>query len=102
MQKLENMESLVEAVLEEYPVTRNDDCLLMLGVCKKSGIDIYNMSYRDVMANHHKLRLPNWETVTRCRRKIQERRPDLISPQAEKRRRKAESEFRSYSRGGCQ
>lgn len=99
MEKLQNMELIVELVLEEWPVTRNDDCLLMVGVCKKLGVDIYNISYRDAMVKRKKLNIPNWETVTRCRRKIQERRPDLISPKAEQRRRKAESEFKSYSRG---
>lgn len=98
MSKLHNMEAIVEQVLEEWPVTRNDDCLLIIGVSKKMGVDVRGISFRDAMVNRKKLNIPNWETVTRCRRKIQERRPDLVSAAALKRRREAEAKFRSYSR----
>lgn len=98
MSKLHNMETIVELVLEEWPVTREHDCLLMVGVCKKLGIDIYNISFRDAMVKRKKLNIPNWETVTRCRRKIQERRRDLVSMAALKRRQEAEANFRDYSK----
>ena len=98
MGKLQTMEKLVLQMLEEYPQTRQDDYILMLKVCEKINPDILNKPFQLVMKTHHFF-MPNWETVTRCRRKIQAKRPDLVAPVTARRRQKEEAEYREYARG---
>lgn len=98
MSKLHTMEKVVLKVLEEQPETRKDDYLLMLAVCEETEADIIGNTFKDAMLHHKMLKIPNWETVTRCRRKIQEKRPDLVSPKTARKRRKEEEKYRKYAR----
>lgn len=97
MSKMKCVEKIVLQVLEEQPRTRADDYLLMLYVTAKTNVDLLNTPFADVMLGRHINGLPNWETVTRCRRKIQEKRPDLIAPNTAKHRRLQEKEYREYA-----
>lgn len=95
--KLQTMEKVVLEILEESPQARQDDYILMVKVCEKINPQILNYPFWLVMKNHH-FDLPNWETVTRCRRKIQQKRPDLVSPATSRKRRKKEEEYIEYAR----
>lgn len=98
MAKLHTMETLVLEILEQSPAARSDDCVLMWLVCDKTKPEIVEKPFADVLYNHKSLGLPNWETVTRCRRKIQEKRPDLVPAETARKRRKEEEEYREYAR----
>ena len=99
MAKLQTMEKVVLQVLEEQPETRSDDFLLMLGVCEATDADIVGETFKCAMLHHKMLKIPNWKTVERCRRKIQRQRPDLVSPQTAKARKQEEELYRGYAKG---
>ena len=105
MSKLHTMEDVVLQVLEECPVAREDDYILYAMVCARESEktvaingEYLTKPFLDVMLGHKVYRMPNWETVTRCRRKIQEKRPDLVSPEKAKKRHKEEEVYREYAR----
>lgn len=97
MAKLKTMEKVVLQVLEESPLARKDDYVLIWLVCQKLKPELVEKPFADVLYHHKALGLPNWETITRCRRKIQEKRPDLVAPETAKKRRKEEQEYIEYS-----
>ena len=98
MEKLQTTEKVVLEILETSPAARADDYVLMWLVCYKTNPEICEKPFADVMYHHKSLGLPNWETVTRCRRKIQEKRPDLVAPETARKRRKEEDRYREYAR----
>lgn len=95
---LQTMEEIVLEVLEKSPLARADDYVLMWLVCLKLKPEITEKPFSDVMYHHNTLGLPNWESVTRCRRKIQQNRTDLISQDTARRRRKKEKEYNEYAK----
>lgn len=64
---------LIKITLEDYPETRNSDKKLQWKILDKLGYiqDGYSLMYEDFM------RAPNFETIRRCRQKIQELNPEL-------------------------
>lgn len=98
MTKLKTMEKVVAEILEHNLQARKDDYVLMVSVCEKLCPEILNRPFWVVMQNHYTNNLPNWETISRCRRKIQEKRPDLVSPHVARKRRMNEREYIEYSK----
>lgn len=98
MSRLQTMEKVVLKILEQSKTAREDDYVLMWLVCDELAPEITNKPFSEVMYMHKILGLPNWETVTRCRRKIQEKRPDLLSPEKAKKRREEEEAYKEYAR----
>lgn len=96
--KLKEIETEIVPLLEQYPFTRNDDKILYLLLLEKKGYDL-NITLKDylsAMGDNY----PNYDSVTRCRRKIQEKRPDLIgNRRIRKLRAENESEYRDYAIG---
>ena len=94
------MENLVLAIMKENPSTRNDDYLLMWAVCDRLKPDVLNKPFGFAIANHIELGLPNWKTVERCRRKVQEKYPNLQATKTKQQQRKnEEKEYIDYARG---
>lgn len=88
------VEKLVKAILEDCPEARDDDNILMVEYCRKVGYDI-NTPYAVALLTGS----PNRDTVTRVRRKVQERNPDLRpSENVKGRRKKAEDDWKEYVR----
>ena len=50
------------------------------------------------MLNHKKYGFPSFGSVTRARRKIFEKHPELKPTETTKRRKKAEEEYKEYSK----
>ena len=73
---MNNLKSTVEYILRTKPKARNDDFILIDELYKTYGINTNTpFSY---IVNHHKfLRLPSFESITRCRRKLQEEHEEL-------------------------
>lgn len=97
MANLQTLESVVLSILEQSTAARKDDYVLFWLVCEKIKPEIVEKPFADVLYNHIAWGLPNWESVTRCRRKIQAKRPDLVDKNAERKRRKEEKEYRAYA-----
>ena len=92
------MEPLVTQILEDHAETRSDDYLLFLKVTQRTNPSLVGKSFLDVMNGHYRYGLPNWESVTRARRKIQSKRPDLCDDRTILRRADREKEFKEYAR----
>ena len=72
-EELKTIEQKVLWELENCPMTRDNDRHLVTMVY----MDFYNMTNETPFVDVMLSRLPNYETIGRCRRKIQETREDL-------------------------
>jgi hypothetical protein len=95
---------LVKKLLQEKEGLRGDDDLLYLSVCikifsKTSYRNITEMSVGEFFRNRKEYGLPTFESVSRCRRKVQEERPDLKPcKKIQEARTKREEEFYNWSK----
>lgn len=94
---IKGTEEVVLELLEENKKLRADDFYLYCAVIKRLGVDT-GKPFKEVMINHKQLKLPSFETVSRCRRKIQEQRQDLIDWSIAVIRANEKEKFIDYSR----
>lgn len=95
MAKLNTTHNTVLRILETKPETRSDDWLLILEVWKE--YISTEMSVESIFLHHVELGIPNFETIRRCRQKIQADNPHLVNEVARAIRKKEEAEFREYA-----
>lgn len=96
MSRISRYENTVMYVLRKYIGTRADDKLLYFWVLREEGFST------GVSLEHYLLsgEFPNYDSITRCRRKLQEKYPELRPAKNEQiRREEAEQDFRAYARG---
>lgn len=96
MARLKMIEPLVEEALINNKSCRGDNFILYLEVLKKY-IDL-NLSIKDVFLNHDLLGIPSLESITRARRKLQEKHPELKDVQVALIREQEEEAYIDYSR----
>ena len=96
MSKVYYLEPMVEEALINKPITRADNFALYVEILNHF-IDV-KMSLQDVFLNHVALGIPSLESITRCRRKLQEKNPSLRDEKAVKIRAKEEEEYKDYAR----
>lgn len=81
MNNLSTTSALVKDILTENPASRDSDNFLFYLVCKKlladQGIDIEDMGFVKLFLSLPAYNLPQYETVGRCRRKMQQVFPEL-------------------------
>lgn len=97
---LNTLEKVVKEVLESDPTTRDDNFKLyakvVIDIC---GIKNSN-SFIEVMFNHSQYDLPPMESVTRTRRAVVNKFPELSSSaQVKDFRKSQEKEYAKYSKG---
>lgn len=98
MAKLKNVEELVKRVLERNKFSRNDDFYLVVNVYCQINSDVRYKDFGYVMENHKHLKLPSFESITRARRKLQAKYPELRGSEAMTERRYREwQDFRTYA-----
>ncbi|WP_304068624.1 hypothetical protein [Megamonas hypermegale] len=100
MARLRRTERTVKNKLETKPATREDDFLLILYTYDQlTEKDIITMPFGQALIEHRELGLPSFETVTRCRRKLQDKYQWLRPSEEEQAIRHAEEqEFLDYAR----
>ena len=96
MRKLKRLEEIVEEILRDDKLSRKDDCYLILKVVSKLYPNEVGKKFETVMFNAKKKSI-SFESITRCRRKIQEKYPDLKDEETEKARNKKQKEYVKYS-----
>lgn len=96
--KLKKLEEIVLPILERDEEARNDDFHLYSEVVAATHPEFLNVTFLDALRCHKVLGLPNYESVTRVRRKLQEKHPELESERAKKHRKKEEAEYREYAK----
>ena len=81
MDNLTTISALVQDILVNEPDSRDSDNLLFYLVCKKlladQGEDIETMGFGKLFLSLKGYGLPQFETVGRCRRKLQQEFPEL-------------------------
>lgn len=77
MKNIKHVSNMVREALENNPQTRNSDVSLYLVICNQINPKACEMSFRQAWVHRDELGLPKFETVSRCRRKEQERNPLL-------------------------
>jgi hypothetical protein len=83
------LEKIVESVLEDRSVSRDEDSLLVFYVVLDLGFYPLTMSLRDYLKNIKEGKIPSWDSITRIRRKLQENRVDLRGKTWDLRQRRA-------------
>ena len=97
MSKPRNIEPIVREVLIFNELARGDNFILYAEVLRHFA-SIDRLTFEEVCLHHVQLGIPSLETITRCRRKIQEKEPDLRDPEAEKARLEKEAEMYAYAK----
>ena len=85
MKKFTNLEFTITHILNEIPFTRDSDEALYAQVLKKEGYDTEAITARQLLQEMANGIYPNWESVTRWRRRIQEKVPATRGKNYEKR-----------------
>ena len=99
MSKLIKLEPIVKEVLEENPEAREDDFVLITEVVNRVEPAVGHLQFNVVMLGHKTMKLPTLESITRCRRKLQNQYEELQSTKyLQKLRAKQEEEYREYAR----
>lgn len=96
MAKINTTHNTVLRILETKPETRSDDWLLILEVWKE--YISTEISVESLFTHHIELGIPNFETIRRCRQKIQSKFPHLVNEEAKAIRKQEEAEFREYAK----
>lgn len=96
--RLINIESLVKQILEEDTLAREDDCYLILQVVTKMYPKEACKTFEQVMrrAKHNGI---SFESVTRARRKVQKKYPELKNEIVADLRNEEQNEYKQFARG---
>lgn len=94
--KIRTLEPIVQEVLEQNESARKDDFILLAEVIEKLGIDT-RISFRSILLFHNEFQVPSFESITRCRRKLQELHPELKDEETAMFREEKVEEFIQYA-----
>ena len=97
MQKLLRVEEVVEQILREDIYSRSNDIYLILRYVLKVYPYEAGRKFEQVMTNMEKKGL-SFESITRARRKIQNKYPELKNEKIANLREKKQKEYIDYSR----
>lgn len=92
-----NYYDVVRGILIENPRTRDDDMYLYSVFCAKYLLVKPDESFYSVMCSWKVKGLPSYESISRARRKVQEKEPSL-SGKKRHIRMKEEEEYRNFYR----
>lgn len=87
----------VRQILLENPATRDDDMLLYSAFLAKFMIVHPSETFYEVCATAKRRKIPSYESITRARRKVQEKEP-LLQGKRRKDRKAEEETYRDYYR----
>lgn len=96
--KLIKLEQIVKPILERSITARNDDFFLYSEVIKEFKPELSDVPLLQALRCHNELGLPNYDSVARARRKVQEKNPELESERTRRRRLKEAEEYKEYAR----
>ena len=100
MGSFKKIQDIVEIILQEEPETRDDDMLLYYMYCTKYGF-LGNGNFHKIFEDKEyrsNLGISVFETISRCRRKLQAENPSLKSSQETQHQRlEQEKKFEEYA-----
>ena len=77
MKDIHKIEKLVESILREDEKARNSDDYLYFTVCQRRNMAALYQNFGEVLLNFNRLELPKYASVSRARRKLQAKFPEL-------------------------
>ena len=99
MDSLKKVEDVVYRVLEDYPEARNSDNILYSYVISKYNPEALKQTLGEYLRYFKDFNIPRFESVSRCRRKLQEKNPELRGAEDVKKWRKEnETRFFNYAK----
>ena len=99
MRYLKSIEGKVRTILERNQDARNDDMVLYLVLCNACLKDAGALPLAEIMTQYKYLGIPSFESVSRTRRKLQAKHPELAgSRHAQKLRATGEKAYRKYAK----
>ena len=99
MRYLKTIERKVRTILAKNEDARNDDMVLYLVLCNACLKDAGALPLAEIMTQYKYLGLPSFESVSRTRRKLQARYPELAgSRPVRKKRSPGEHDYRRYAK----
>lgn len=96
-EKLLKQEEIVRPILEQFPETRGDDFLLYAEVLKECRPDLVGLAVTDFFVAHKELHCPSYESISRVRRRLQAKHPELTSPKVRARRTEETAAYIGYA-----
>lgn len=97
--RLINIESITKKILEEDELARKDDCYLILRVVQLMYPNDACKSFETVMRNA-KYNGISFESITRARRKVQNKYPELKNREVSDLRNEEQVEYKQFSKEG--
>lgn len=99
VEQLKTIKSIVYNVLKEFPETRNNDAVLYVRICSLIDERVLQKPFSYVLIHSQELGFPNYESVGRTRRKLQEEHPELQADEnAKEIREHNEIAYREFAR----
>jgi hypothetical protein len=97
MQRLENIEHVAEMILEAKSEARENDDVLYMYVCEHFDKDMPSLSMKNFLLIRNKTNCPSYASVSRARRKVFSRRPELKPDFVSKCREEMEVVYKEYA-----
>ena len=98
-EELDSANSIVKGILMKDVKARNSDAYLYMKVIEKLNKGSSKMPFYELMKNVKEMGLPCYDTVTRIRRRMQEKYPELKgSEKVTELRKENEKAYRDYAR----
>lgn len=97
MEQLKKIESVVEKILEKRKDARESDDILYVYTCEYFYRGSSSMSLKNFLFNRKEIGCPNFASVTRARRKVFEKRPELKPEKITKCRESMEEVYIDYA-----
>lgn len=96
--EVEVIENATDRILKEFPEARNNDHLLYVYLCESINPIVCQLSFSTVMRRRDEFQLPKFSSVSRARRKLQERNPALRGDkEVQQCRKELEKEFEAWA-----
>lgn len=89
---LMKISAIVKDILEKDELARKDDCYLMLKVLERTHPEEVGKKFSEVMLNAKSNKI-NFESIRRCRQKVQEKNPYLKNEETAKAREIEQEEY---------
>lgn len=99
MSNLKSTEEIVIDVLRRNERARKDDFILYGSVLRQLGVDLSTSLY-EFLSKAKTNKMPTFETVSRCRRHINELLPELADQKTVEKRIEKIADFKKYNLSG--
>ena len=99
MARPKETENKVRGILIDFPETRGNDFALYARYIQRYNAELQGVGLLYALLEASRLHMPNYESITRARRKIQQSTPELRPPEnRRKARANEENVYRMYAR----